>query len=320
MGVTGLYYFLDSTYKCYHIAFVFLWLISLNVLFSRSNHFVTNSTVALFHSFLLLFFSHQVVSSSLWPHGLQHAKLPYPSLSSGVSSNSSPLSQWCHPTISPSVTPFSSHPQSFPASGSFPMRWLFASGGQSIGASASAWVLPMNIQGWIPLELTGLISLLSKGLSRAFYFLRLSNILSFLWIGRWTVFSILWLNNIPMELLVHMVVLFLIFWGTSILFFTVADPIYILSSSIQVFRFLHLLTNIYFVVFLMISHSDRYEMISQYFDLYFSNNQWCLEYFYLPINLLNFSLEKGLFPFSAHFLIRLLFDIEWYELFINVGY
>ena len=99
-------------------------------------------------------------------HGLQHARLFCPSLSPGVCSNSCPLSQWCHPTISSSVIPFSSCTQSFPASGSFPMSQLFTSGSQSIGASAS--VLPVNIQGWFPLGLTGLISLLSKGLSRVF--------------------------------------------------------------------------------------------------------------------------------------------------------
>ena len=91
----------------------------------------------------------------------------FPVLSPGVCSNSCPLSQWCHTIISSSVGPFSSCPQSFPAAGSFPICPLFASGGQSIGASAS--VLPMNIQGWIPLELTGLISLQSKGLSRVFF-------------------------------------------------------------------------------------------------------------------------------------------------------
>ena len=107
------------------------------------------------------------VSNCLWPHGLQHTRLPCPLLSPGVCSNSCPLSQWCHPTISSSVTPFSSCPQSFPASESFPISWLFASGGQSIGASASTSVLPMNIQGWFPLELTGLI-LRSKGLSIVF--------------------------------------------------------------------------------------------------------------------------------------------------------
>ena len=107
------------------------------------------------------------VSNCLWPHGLQHTRLPCPLLSPGVCSNSCPLSQWCHPTISSSVTPFSSCPQSFPASESFPISWLFASGSQSIGASASTSVLPMNIQGWFPLELIGLI-LRSKGLSMVF--------------------------------------------------------------------------------------------------------------------------------------------------------
>ena len=104
---------------------------------------------------------------SLQPHGLQHARLPYPSLSPGVCSNSCPLSQWCSLSISSSVAPFSFCLQSFPASGSFPMSWLFASGGQSIGASALASVFPMNIQDWFPLGLAGLI-LLSKGLSRVF--------------------------------------------------------------------------------------------------------------------------------------------------------
>ena len=117
---------------------------------------------------LLLLFSLQVLSDSLRPHGLQHIRLPCPSLSPGVCSNSCPLSQWCHPTISSSVACFSSCLQSFPASGSFPMSQLFTSGGQSIGVSASASVLPMNIQGWFPIELTGLISLQSKGLSRVF--------------------------------------------------------------------------------------------------------------------------------------------------------
>ena len=95
-------------------------------------------------------FSHSVVSDSLWPHRLQHSRLPYPSLSSRACSNSCPWSQWYYPTISSSVDPFSSCPQSFPASGSFPMSWLFRTGGQSIGVSASAAVLPMNIQDWFP--------------------------------------------------------------------------------------------------------------------------------------------------------------------------
>ena len=96
-------------------------------------------------------FSHSVVSDSLWPHGLQHARPPYPSPTPRVYSNSCPSHQWCHPTLSSSVIPFS-HLQSFPASGSFPMSPFFASGGQSIGVSASASVLPMNIQDWFPLE------------------------------------------------------------------------------------------------------------------------------------------------------------------------
>ena len=111
---------------------------------------------------------HSVVSSSLWPHGLHHIRPACPSPPPRTYSNSCPLSRWCHPTISSSVAPFSSCPQFFSASRSFPMSQLSASGGQRIGASASASVLPMNIQGWFPLGLTGLISLQSKGLSRVF--------------------------------------------------------------------------------------------------------------------------------------------------------
>ena len=106
--------------------------------------------------------------SLLWPHGLQHTGLPCPPLSPGACSNSHPFSQWCHPTISSSVVPFSSWSQSFAASGSFPLSWLFTSGGQSIGASVSESALPMNIQGWFSLGLPGLVSLQSKGLSRVF--------------------------------------------------------------------------------------------------------------------------------------------------------
>ena len=126
-------------------------------------------------------FSRSVLSDSLWPHGLQHTRPPCPLPTPRVYANSCPLSQWCHPTISSSVVPFSSHPQSFPASGSFQMSQFFASGSQSIGVSASASVLPMNIQDWFlrflrilrdskinPLGLTGWISLQSKGLSRVF--------------------------------------------------------------------------------------------------------------------------------------------------------
>ena len=113
-------------------------------------------------------FSCSVVCDSLRPHELQHARPPCPSPTPGVHSDSCPSSQWCHLAISSSVVPFSSCPPSFPASGSFTMTLLFSSGGQSIGASASASVLPMNIQGWFPFGLTGLISLQSKGFSRVF--------------------------------------------------------------------------------------------------------------------------------------------------------
>ena len=119
-------------------------------------------------SLILLLFSCSVVSASLWPHGLQHTRLPYPSPSPGACSNSCPLSRWCYPTISSSVVPFSSRLQSFPASGSFLMNQSFTSGGQSIRASASASVLPMNIQDWFRLGWTGWISLQPKGLSRVF--------------------------------------------------------------------------------------------------------------------------------------------------------
>ena len=112
-------------------------------------------------------FSHSVISSSLQPHGLLHARLPCPSPTPEACSNSCPLSQWCHPTISSSVVPFFCL-QSFPALGSFPVSQFFVSGGQSVGVSASASVLPMNIWHWFPLGLTGLISLQSKKPSRVF--------------------------------------------------------------------------------------------------------------------------------------------------------
>ena len=111
-------------------------------------------------------FSRSVMSYSLLPLGLQHARLPCPSLTTEACSNSWLLSQWCHPTISSSVVPFSSHLQSFPASGSLPGCQFFTSGSQSIGVSVS--VLPMNIQDWFPLGWTGWISLQRKGLSRVF--------------------------------------------------------------------------------------------------------------------------------------------------------
>ena len=115
----------------------------------------------------MLLFSCSVMSDPLWPHGLQHTRLPYPLPSPRTCSNSCPLSQWSHPTFSFLVISFSSCLWSFPASGSFPMSWLFASGGQSIAVSTSASVLPMNIQDWFPLGWTGWNSLQSKGLSRS---------------------------------------------------------------------------------------------------------------------------------------------------------
>ena len=125
----------------------------------KLNPFVSVSSV---------WFTRSVMPDSLQLHGLQHPKPPCPSPTPWVYSNSCPLSQWCHPTISSSVVPFSSCPQSFPASESFQMSQFFPSGGQSTGVSASASVLPMNIQDWFPLGWTGWISLQSKGLSRVF--------------------------------------------------------------------------------------------------------------------------------------------------------
>ena len=116
-------------------------------------------------SFLSVKFNHSVMSDSLWPHGLQHTRPPCPSPTSRACSNSCSSSQWCHPTI---CCPFSSHPQSFPALGSFPMSQFFTSCGQSTGLSVSTSALPMNIKDWFPLGLTGLIFLQSKGLSSIF--------------------------------------------------------------------------------------------------------------------------------------------------------
>ena len=122
----------------------------------------------LLNAFSLVQFSCSVMSDSLQPHGLQHARLPCPSPTPGACSNSCPSSRWCHPIVSSSVIPFSSRLQSFLASGSFQMSQFFALGGQSIGVSASASALPMNTQDWSPLGWTGWISLQSKGLSRVF--------------------------------------------------------------------------------------------------------------------------------------------------------
>ena len=128
------------------------------------DYICSNLTVNLMYS---VQFSSSVVFDSLQPHELQHTRLPFPSPTPWSCSNSCPSNRWCHPTISSSVIPFSC-PWSFPASGSFQMNQFFASSGQSIGVSASASVLPMNIQDWLPLGLTGFISLQSKGLSRVF--------------------------------------------------------------------------------------------------------------------------------------------------------
>ena len=147
--------------------------------FSRISHYTmslewnVSSTINIFCLLGVLVlqsvqFSHWVVSNSLWIPELQHTRLPCPSPTPGTCSNSCPSGWWCHTTISSSVIRFSSWLKSFPASGSFPMSQLFPSGGQSIGASASASVLQMNIQDWFPLGLTSLISLQSKGCSRDF--------------------------------------------------------------------------------------------------------------------------------------------------------
>ena len=135
-----------------------------------SNFLCTNKGIRWMGTFsvLVVQFSCSVVCYSLWPHGLQHTRLPWPSPTPGACSNLCPLSQWCHPTILSSFFPFSSCLQSFPASGSLQTSQFFTSGGQRIGVSASASVLPMNIQDWFPFGWTGWISLQSKGLSRVF--------------------------------------------------------------------------------------------------------------------------------------------------------
>ena len=126
----------------------------------------------IFYSLIILFlslhFSHSVMSNSLQPHELQHTRIPCPSPTPRIHSNSCPSSQWCPPAISSSVIPFSTCLQAFPASGSFQMSQFFSSGGQSIGVSVSASVLPKNIQDWFPLGWTGWIFLYSKGCKRAF--------------------------------------------------------------------------------------------------------------------------------------------------------
>jgi len=150
------------------------------------------------------------VSDSLQPHGLKHDRPPCPSPTPGIYSNSCPLSQWCHPTISTSVIPFSSCLQSFPASRSFQMSQFFASGGQSIGVSASSSVLPMNIQDWFPLRWTGWISLQSKGLSRAVESQRYNLVLFFVNTSRFLS---------PVFLIINSIIFFLIFKVVFIYFY-----------------------------------------------------------------------------------------------------
>ena len=139
------------------------WICSQHPIYHRKERNINNDMIQ--H---LVQFRCSVVSNSLRPHELQHARSPCPSPTPGVHSNSRPLSWWCHPSISSSVVPFSSCPQSLPASESFPIGQLFASGGQSIGVSALTSFLPKKSQGWSPSECTGWISLQSKGLSRGF--------------------------------------------------------------------------------------------------------------------------------------------------------
>ena len=134
----------------------------------ESSHLFSSPVEANSWVFSSVQFSHSVVSDSLQPHESQHSRPPCPSTTPGIYSSSCPSSWWCHPAISSSVIPFSSCPQSLPASGSFPMSQLFASGGQSIGVSASTSVLPVNTQHWSPLGWTGWIFLQSRGLSRVF--------------------------------------------------------------------------------------------------------------------------------------------------------
>ena len=153
----------------YHEVLVFVLLILLSIVQSRFIHIVTNYSTSFSFKGKSVQFSPSVVSDSLGPHESQHTRPPCPSPTPGVHPNPCPLSRWCHPTISSSVIPFSSCPQTFPASGSFQVSQLFASGGQNIGVSISTSVLPMNTQDGSPLGWTCWISLQSKGLSRVFY-------------------------------------------------------------------------------------------------------------------------------------------------------
>ena len=148
--------------------FDLIYLLIFKIMMHINYRTIRNDVMKAPASFSAVQFSHSVTSDSLWHRGPQHTRPPSPSPTPRVSSNSSPLSQWCHSTISSFVMPFSSCLQSFPASESFQMSQLFASGGQRIGVSASTSVLPMITQGWSSLGWTGWISLQSKGLSRVF--------------------------------------------------------------------------------------------------------------------------------------------------------
>ena len=162
---------LEIIYQVKEVLFSILIIISRCRISSNAFLMCISMTIHLFLFNMLMTVQFSSVAQScptLQPHGLQHARLPCPSPTPRVYSNSSPLCQWCHPIISSCVVPFSSCLQSFPASGSFQIGQFFASGGQNIGISASASVLPMNIQNWFPLGWTGWIFLLSKGLSRVF--------------------------------------------------------------------------------------------------------------------------------------------------------
>ena len=150
--------------KCFYYSFFFSAFLpflppSLHPFFLSFSKSLSSSCKSQVNPQKMVLFSCSAVSNSLRPHGLQHTRPPCPLLSPWVYSNSCSLTWWCHPAISSSVIPFSSCPQSFPASQSFPVSWLFTSGGQSAGASASASILPMNNQGWFPLGRTGLICL-----------------------------------------------------------------------------------------------------------------------------------------------------------------
>ena len=157
------FYYSSFSYAFYNHSHVYIWTHACVYTHAQSFYFQFSKLYNFSYSLILhekpfistVQFSHSVMSDSLQPHGLKHARLPCPSPTLRACSNSCPLSRWCHPTISSSVIPFFSCLQSFPASGSFQMSQLFPSGGQSIGVSASASVLPMNTQDWFPLGWTG---------------------------------------------------------------------------------------------------------------------------------------------------------------------